>query len=49
MTWKRALCMVSAQVHTVGSAQVIAFHRNAAEANWLAAELHARAAVDRKL
>ncbi|WP_412542420.1 PH domain-containing protein [Longispora sp. K20-0274] len=45
--WQRWLGLASVRVHTAGSARVTADYRTVAEANWLAAELHARAAAAR--
>ncbi|GIG59482.1 membrane protein [Longispora fulva] len=45
--WQRWLGLASVRVHTAGGARVAADYRTVAEANWLAAELHARAAAAR--
>ncbi|MGY0233075.1 PH domain-containing protein [Longispora urticae] len=45
--WQRRLGLASVRVHTAGGARVTADYRTVAEANWLAAELHARAAASR--
>ncbi|MEV6525723.1 PH domain-containing protein [Longispora sp. NPDC051575] len=45
--WQRRLGLASVRVHTAGGSRVTADYRTVAEANWLAAELHARAAASR--
>ena len=46
--WQRRLGLASVRVHTAGAALITAPYRTAAEANWLAAELHTRADAARR-